>query len=310
MIFAVLVLALAGSASGMILLEDSWLQLLLAGGLGLIFTQFAFLGHEASHRQIFESGPANDDRSGRVLAALVGISYGCWMNKHNRHQANPNKIGKDPDIEADTVSFLEESAATRKGALAWITRRQGYLFFPLLLLEGLSLHVKSIRSLGSRTPVKGRWIELGMLAARFMIYFGLIFWLLPFGMAWAFIGVQWLSPASTCRITKACRSSRPTSSPTCKQVRTSRNITGGWWATILMGGLNYQIEHHLFPSMPRPHLRAARTLVREHCRSNDVPYVETTLLSSYRTVIDYLNRVGLTARDPFDCPLASRLRPS
>jgi fatty acid desaturase len=50
MIFAVLVLALAGSASGMILLEDSWLQLLLAGGLGLIFTQFAFLGHEASHR--------------------------------------------------------------------------------------------------------------------------------------------------------------------------------------------------------------------------------------------------------------------
>ncbi|HET6757769.1 MAG TPA: fatty acid desaturase, partial [Propionibacteriaceae bacterium] len=62
-----------------------------------------------------------------------------------------------------------------------------------------------------------------------------------------------------------------------KQVRTSRNITGGWWATVLMGGLNYQIEHHLFPSMPRPHLRAARTLVREHCRSNDIPYVETSL---------------------------------
>jgi fatty acid desaturase len=138
MIFAVLMLALAGSATGMILLDDSWLQLLLAGGLGLIFTQFAFLGHEASHRQIFESGRAND-RSGRVLAALVvGISYSWWMNKHSRHHANPNKIGKDPDIESDTVSFLEESAATRKGALAWITRRQGYVFFPLLLLEGLT----------------------------------------------------------------------------------------------------------------------------------------------------------------------------
>jgi hypothetical protein len=48
MIFAVLVLALAGSATGMILLDDSWLQLLLAGALGVIFTQFAFLGHEAS----------------------------------------------------------------------------------------------------------------------------------------------------------------------------------------------------------------------------------------------------------------------
>jgi fatty acid desaturase len=95
-----------------------------------------------------------------------------------------------------------------------------------------------------------------------------------------------------------------------KQVRTSRNITGGLWATILMGGLNYQIEHHLFPSMPRPHLRAARTLVREHCGRNDVPYVEASLLASYRTVIGYLNRVGLAARDPFDCPLASQLRSS
>jgi fatty acid desaturase len=94
-----------------------------------------------------------------------------------------------------------------------------------------------------------------------------------------------------------------------KQVRTSRNIAGGGWATVLMGGLNYQIEHHLFPSMSRPHLRAARILVREHCRSNDVPHVETNLLSSYRTVIGYLNRVGLAARDPFDCPLASQLRP-
>jgi fatty acid desaturase len=315
MIFAVLVLALAGSATGMILLKDSWLQLLLAGALGVVFTQFAFLGHEASHRQIFQSGQAND-RAGQVLAALVGLSHGWWMNKHSRHHANPNKIGKDPDIESDTVAFLDESAATRSGVRAWFTRRQGYLFFPLLLLEGLNLHVKAITSLSSRSPVKGRWIEVGMLTARFIIFFGLVFWLLPFGMAWAFIGVQLAVFGLYMGATFAPNHKGMPIVPAdikldflSKQVRTSRNITGGWWATILMGGLNYQIEHHLFPSMPRPHLRAARALVREHCRSNDIPYVETSLLSSYRTVISYLNRVGLAARDPFDCPLASRLRP-
>jgi fatty acid desaturase len=85
-------------------------------------------------------------------------------------------------------------------------------------------------------------------------------------------------------------------------------ISYGWW-------MNKHSRHHANPnkigkaSMPRPHLRAAR-LVREHCRSNDVPYVEASLLSSYRIVIGYLNRVGLAARDPFDCPLASRLRSS
>jgi fatty acid desaturase len=296
MIFVVLLLALAGTGTGMILLDDSWLQLLLAGTLGVIFTQFAFLGHEASHRQIFESGRAND-RSGLVLAALVGMSHGWWMNKHSRHHANPNKIGKD--------------------LLAWITRRQGYLFFPLLLLEGVNLHVKSILSLSASVRVKGRWIELIMLAARFVIYFGLIFWLLPFGMAWAFIGVQLAVFGLYMGATFAPNHKGMPIVPAdvkldflSKQVRTSRNIAGGWWATILMGGLNYQIEHHLFPSMPRPHLRAARILVREHCRSNDVPYVETNLLSSYRAVVRYLNRVGLAARDPFDCPLASQLRPS
>ena len=291
----------------MILLKDSWLQLLLAGALGVIFTQFAFLGHEASHRQIFQSGQAND-RAGQVLAALVGLSHGWWMNKHSRHHANPNKIGKDPDIESDTVAFLDESAATGRGVRAWFTRRQGYLFFPLLLLEGLNLHVKAITSLSSRSPVKGRWIEVGMLTARFIIFFGLVFWLLPFGMAWAFIGVQLAVFGLYMGATFAPNHKGMPIVPAdikldflSKQVRTSRNITGGWWATILMGGLNYQIEHHLFPSMPRPHLRAARALVREHCRSNDIPYVETSLLSSYRTVISYLNRVGLAARDPFDC---------
>jgi fatty acid desaturase len=72
MIFAVLVLALAGSASGMILLNDSWQQLLLAGALGMIFTQFAFLGHEASHRR--SSSPA------RQTTVAGGCSRRWWAS--------------------------------------------------------------------------------------------------------------------------------------------------------------------------------------------------------------------------------------
>jgi fatty acid desaturase len=94
-----------------------------------------------------------------------------------------------------------------------------------------------------------------------------------------------------------------------KQVLTSRNISGGTPMSTLMGGLNYQIEHHLFPSMPRPHLARARELVREHCRTHGVPYTETTLLRSYGIVVRYLNRVGLAARDPFDCPMVNQYRP-
>ncbi|MFV2118690.1 fatty acid desaturase, partial [Streptomyces sp. Act-28] len=77
-----------------------------------------------------------------------------------------------------------------------------------------------------------------------------------------------------------------------RQVLTSRNIRGGVVTDWLLGGLNYQIEHHLFPSMPRPHLRLAQPLVRAHCRALGVPYAETGAIDSYRQVLGHLHAVG------------------
>ena len=88
----------------------------------------------------------------------------------------------------------------------------------------------------------------------------------------------------------------------------SRNVRGGPVVDAAMGGLNYQIEHHLFPSMPRPNLKRAQPIVRAHCASVGVPYTEMGLFASYAVVVDYLNHVGLRARGPFDCPLATDLR--
>jgi len=315
MLIGILLVALGGAVAGFILLGDSWFQLLIAGALGLIFTQFAFLAHEASHRQVLESGPAND-RMGRAIAAgVVGISYAWWMTKHTRHHANPNKIGKDPDIDFDTISFVEEDAAKQRGIMALITRKQGYLFFPLLTLEGLNLHYRSMGTLFARGPVKGRWIELSLIAVRFAVYLGAIFWMLPLGMAFAFIGVQLAVFGVYMGASFAPNHKGMPIIPAdakldffSKQVLTSRNVSGGMWASALFGGLNYQVEHHLFPNMPRPHLAKAREIVREYARTLDAPYTETTIMQSYGIVIRYLNRVGLAARDPFDCPMVNQFR--
>jgi fatty acid desaturase len=304
-----------GAVTGFILLGDSWFQLLIAGALGILFTQVAFLSHEAAHRQILASGPAND-RLARLLGnGVVGMSYSWWATKHTRHHANPNRVGRDPDIEIDTISFIEEDAASARGIRRLITRRQGWLFFPLLTLEGLNLHVLAVRHLLGREPIKGRWQELGLLVVRFAVFVVPVCLLLPLGMASAFLGVQLAVFGVYMGATFAPNhKGMPVIDHDAKldfftkQVRTSRNIGGGWWATWLMGGLNYQIEHHLFPSMPRPHLARAREIVLDQCRSLDVPYVETTLWRSYRIVIQYLNRVGLAARDPFECPMVATHR--
>jgi fatty acid desaturase len=309
-----IVLALGGAVTGFILLGDSWFQLLIAGALGIIFTQIAFLAHEAAHRQILSSGPANF-RLARILAGSIGMSYSWWDSKHTKHHGNPNMVGRDPDIEVDTISFLEEDAAKSRGIIRLITRKQGWLFFPLLMLEGLNLHYLSIRYLLTEKKVKGRWIELGIIALRFALLLTPIFLFLPLGMAFAFVGVQMAvfgvyMGASFAPNHKGMPIIEPGARLDffTKQVRTSRNISGGWWATWLMGGLNYQVEHHLFPNMPRLHLSKARGIVKDYCAANDVPYTETTLIRSYGIVIEYLNRVGLAAGDPFDCPAVAQFQ--
>ena len=98
------------------------------------------------------------------------------------------------------------------------------------------------------------------------------------------------------------------SAMTMVRVLTSRNVRGGLAVDVALGGLNLQIEHHLFPSMPRMHLAQTRQIVKDYCESLDVPYTETTLARSYAIVVEYLNRVGLAARDPFDCPMVDRFR--
>jgi fatty acid desaturase len=306
---ASLLIALAGVITGMVLIGDSWFQLLMAAALGIVFTQFAFFGHEASHRTVFVSGKAND-RLGMFLSSfMVGVGHQWWMNKHSRHHQNPNQIGKDPDIEIDTISFIEEDAAKSRGIVRAITRRQGWFFFPLLTLEGFNLHKLSIVSLFQFGSTRQKWTEMSLITAHFVLYLVPLFLFLPLGMAFAFIGVQMAVFGVYMGASFAPNHKGMPIIPAdakvdflTKQVVTSRNVSGGWPMSILMGGLNFQIEHHLFPNMARPYLGQARSIVREYCKTVDVPYTETSLMESYAIVIAYLNRVGLAASDTFDCP--------
>jgi fatty acid desaturase len=310
----ILLAALGGAITGFVLFGDSWYQLLIAGALGIILTQFAFIAHEAAHRQVFESGPLND-KIGRIIAnGVVGISYSWWMQKHTRHHSNPNTIGKDPDIENDTIIFQAEEAAKVSWIHSLITRKQGWLFFPLLTLEGVNLHIHGIRSVFGKRKVERRALEASMIMLRLAIYVTVVFLFLPVGMAFAFLGVQLavfgIYMGASFAVNHTGMPMLPHDSKVDflrRQVLTSRNIRGGWPMSIFMGGLNHQVEHHLFPNMPRPNLLKAREVVREYCATHDIPYTETTYAQAQVRVFQYLNEVGLSARDPFNCPMAAQL---
>ncbi|GAA2113335.1 acyl-CoA desaturase [Actinomadura alba] len=284
-----------------VLLGRSWWQLLVAVFLAVMFTQIAFVGHDAGHKQIFGSNRAND-LLGRVLGGLlVGLSYGWWVDKHNRHHAHPNREGHDPDIAGKAIAFTEEHAAGRRGLGALLARSQAYLFFPMLLLEGLHLHVASVRALlgGTRRSPKARPAEAILLLAHAGGYLAALFLVLSPVQAVCFLAVQ----QGLFGVYLGCsfapnHKGMPVMGKDEKvdylrrQVLTSRNVRGGPLTDFALGGLNYQIEHHLFPSMPRPSLRRAQGLVRAYCEQRGISYAETSLARSYTEVLRHLHAVG------------------
>jgi fatty acid desaturase len=293
---------LAAGGAAFVLLGDSWWQLLTAAYLAVVATQITFVGHDAGHRQIFRSRRAND-LVGLVHGnLLVGISFGWWVPKHDAHHSNPNHEDLDPDIGIAALAFTAAQARGKRGLARMIARSQAFLFFPLLSLEAGHLHVASLKSI-----VRGRGranaVEALLLLVHVAAYVTALLLVLPPLQAVAFAVVQ----QGLFGLYLGCAfAPNHKGMPTLtsaeeldflrRQVLTSRNVRGSRFVDFLLGGLNYQIEHHLFPNMPRPNLRHAQPLVRAFCRQHDLPYTESTLFGSYAEALRHLHSVGAPLR--------------
>ncbi|WP_438941398.1 fatty acid desaturase family protein [Micromonospora deserti] len=304
--YAVRIGLVVGSFAGLcvlfVRLGESWWQLGVAVALAVVFAQAGFIGHDAGHRQIARSRRVNDLVGIVHGNLLTGISYGWWVNKHNRHHAHPNTEGRDPDITVAPLSFTAGQARQRRGLGALLVRYQAYLFFPLLLLEGLHLHANSVKALLGPRRIARRPAEAGLLALHLGGYLTAVFLLLSPAQAVAFILVN----QGVLGLYLGCSfAPNHKGMPILgvddnldylrRQVLTSRNVRGGMFLDTVLGGLNYQIEHHLFPSMPCPNLRHARSLIRRFCAERDIDYHETTLGRSWAEALRHLNDVGSPA---------------
>ncbi|RJO79179.1 acyl-CoA desaturase [Nocardia panacis] len=287
---------------GFFLLGDSWWQLLLAVFFAFTFTQIALVAHDLAHRQIFGRRRLSDLFGPLIGNLAIGLGYDWWMNKHTRHHANPNNEDLDPDVSPDVLVWSQNQARSSRGLARFIGRRQAVLFYPLLLLEGLNLHASGVRAL--RQPwMKHPVLEGGLLFAHFVGYAGALAWVLSPGQALAFFAIHQglfgvymgcvFAPGHKGMATFTAESKLDFLR---KQVLTTRNVRGGWFVDIAMGGLNYQIEHHLFPAMPTPNLRLARPIVRAHCDELGLPYHETGFIASHVEAMTHLHQAGAPIR--------------
>jgi fatty acid desaturase len=295
-------LLLAAGWAAFLIIGSSWWQLVTAAVLAVVATQIAFVGHDAGHRQLFRSRRGND-LVGLVHANLLaGISFGWWVPKHNAHHSNPNHEELDPDISITALAFTPDQASSKHGLVRLIARYQGWLFFPLLLFEAAHLHTASVKAVlrgrGRANAVEGLLlvVHLAVYVAALLLVLSplqaLVFLAVQQGLFGLYLGCSFApNHKGMPTLTEADQLDFVR-----RQVLTSRNVRGSRFVDFLLGGLNYQIEHHLFPNMPRPNLRRAQPLVRAFCRQHGLPYVEAGLFGSYAEAVRHLHAVGAPLR--------------
>jgi fatty acid desaturase len=289
-------LALVGGWTAFVLVGASWWTLAVAVFLAVVFAQVALVAHDLAHRQVFRTNRPSA-RAGRIAGNLaIGMSYGYWMDKHTKHHANPNHDDLDPDVGPDVLVWSREQARGK----GFVVRHQAWLFFPLLTLLGVSLKRDSVRALAGG-GIKRRGLEAALLAIHFIGYAAALLLVLSPAQALAFLVVHQALFGIYLGLTfapnhKGMPHPDGTEDYLRKQVLTSRNVRGGRFVDAALGGLNYQIEHHLFPAMPTPNLRRAQPIVREYCAEIGVPYEMTGLVESYRQALRHLHDVGAELR--------------
>ena len=281
---------------------NSWTTLAVAPLVGMTFTQLGFLGHDAGHNQVFGARRRNRVLGLIVANALIGLSFGWWVPKHSAHHAHPNELGRDPDIGEGVVLASSGAPENWRGSLAsWLARWQAPLFFPLMLLRSVGLHVLGIKRLLQRRD-RASVLEGSLIMLHAALYLTVVLWVLSPLKALAFVAVQQAVFSVYLGISFAPNhkgmpiiESATAAGFARRQVVTARNVRGGRFTTFMLGGLNYQIEHHLFESMPRPNLRRVQGLVRDFCVETDLGYCEESFVGSFRQIVQHLSGAGAAA---------------
>src|SRR5919112_561410 len=286
------------------ILGDTWFQVLNAAYLAFVFVQISLLAHDFGHRQFSFRSPRKNDWLTLVFGnLLLGLSRQWWIDKHNEHHGHPNQMDLDPDVDIPLLAFEEEQALQKRGFARFVVKYQAAFIFPLSLLQAISMLRSSIEFLAVK-KAKSTLVEALMICAHFALYFGLLFSVLEPLQALLFVAVhRGLFGTYLVSIFAPNHKAMPVLERDSevdflrRQVLTSRNVAAHPITDFWYGGLNYQIEHHLFPRLPRNKLREAQPIIMGFCRDHRIAYHETGVLRSYKEILRHLHDVGAPLRE-------------
>lgn len=275
--------------------------------LVLFWIQVGFFGHDAGHNGVFPVTEHNRRLGLFCFPLVLGMAFRPWVIKHNLHHAETNVVESDPDIQHPLLAFTEEAAREKRGWVRWLVRYQAYAYPVLALFATAGFRIDAWRyATGGAALVQNndkydgeRRIELVLLAVNLVLWlavpsviFGIGLWLPTFVVAQMILGfyMAFVFAPNHKGMPMYTDATRLTFLE--QQVLTSRNVYGGRLVDFMYGGLNYQIEHHLFPTMSRTKFPACRTMVKRFCHDIGLVYTEESVIESCKSIFGSLDEIG------------------
>lgn len=302
-----ILLGLGSSLTILILAADTlWIQLLNALFLAVVFTQVGLFGHDTTHGQVSHT-PWIYKSLLLSIVSLIGLDPSWWIDKHVRkHHAKPNSPD-DEDMNVITLAFSKKQALEKKGRLRLLVAYQAFYFIPQLCLSALGFRGGSITYLLRKgTRILYPLAERFLLVSHFAVYLGLIFWLLNPWHAALFIVTHHLlfgfymgsvfAPNHKGMLIVE-EGSELQDDFLRYQILTARNVTSNWFTDFWYGMLNYQIEHHLFPNMPRRNLPKAAVIVKQYCLDHGIRYHKTSIRQSVKEILGSFHEASAPLRE-------------
>ncbi|ERN08621.1 acyl-lipid (9-3)-desaturase [Amborella trichopoda] len=296
--------------------DKFWVHIGCGCIMGMIWTQSGWVGHDSGHYQVLSNGKLN--RFLQVLTGncLTGLSIAWWKNNHNAHHIACNSLEFDPDLQhmplfavsSRFFSSLNSHFYNRKMVFDRISRYlvsyQHWTFYPVMCFARINLLAQSIFFLITQKKVPKRNQELlGVLV--FWLWFPYLVVCLPnwserilfIICSFSVTGIQHVQFCLN-HFSASVYVGRPKGNDWFEaQTKGSLDISCSPWMDWFHGGLQFQVEHHLFPRLPRWQLRKVAPLVRALCKKHGLPYVSVTFWEANSMTIGTLRAAALQARD-------------
>jgi fatty acid desaturase/predicted heme/steroid binding protein len=290
--------------------------------LGLFWQQCGWLAHDFLHHQVFKRRVYGDLMGIIIGDFFQGFSVQWWKSKHNSHHAVPNLHSSvegacdgDPDIDtmpilAWTLRMAESARDSSTGR--FLIRFQAFFYFPVLLFARLAWAYQSwVFVFGGygqhsvqgaaidRKKIKYPLLEKAGLICHYAALFAIMFNMPSVVSAVLYFLIGQMSCGFMLALVFGLGHNGMAVYPADQrpdfwklQVTTTRNVTSNAFVDWFCGGLQYQVDHHLFPTLPRHNLKAVHSLVESFCKEHGVSYYEADMFTGTVEVLTHLHKVS------------------